>query len=258
MQKLKGRVAIVTGVSRRQGIGTAVCRALAMEGANIFYTHWQDYDRLQEYGAEEDWPDQLQAELHRIGVQSDHGPIDLSTVNIQAMLDKVEETLGTPSILVNNACYDMKDGFRKLDGRLLDAHYDVNLKTTLLLSVEFAKRFEVNFPKGKQGSIINLISSGPLIESLAYIATKGAITAVTEPLSAALAPLGITVNSINPGPTDTGWMSDETKAYLLTQFPMGRLGLPEDAARLVVFLASEEARWITGQIIKSEGGFLRG
>ncbi len=92
---------------------------------------------------------------------------------------------------------------------------------------------------------------------LAYAATKGAISAFTKSLSRELASLRITVNAINPGPTDSTWMNDEIREYLLPQFPMGRIGAPEDAARLVAFLASEEAEWITGQIIHSEGGFIR-
>ncbi|SIS68399.1 3-oxoacyl-[acyl-carrier protein] reductase [Virgibacillus pantothenticus] len=80
--------------------------------------------------------------------------------------------------------------------------------------------------------------------------------AATEPLSVALAPIGITVNSIDPGPTDTGWMNEEIKSNLLPLFPSGRLGRPEDAAKLITFLASDDSYWITGQTIRSEGGFL--
>jgi 3-oxoacyl-[acyl-carrier protein] reductase len=94
-------------------------------------------------------------------------------------------------------------------------------------------------------------------DELAYAASKGAIEAFTVSLSPALAPLGITVNAVNPGPTDSGWMTDEIRAALLPRFPFGRIGTPEDAASLVAFLASEAAGWITGQVIHSEGGFLR-
>ena len=135
-------------------------------------------------------------------------------------------------------------------------HYSVNNCGTILLSTEFAKRFEKAFPEKKGGRIINLVSGGPDPDNLAYIATKGAIIAITEPLSVGLAPVGITVNSVNPGPTDTGWMDDETKKRLAPLFPMGRFGTPEDAARLIRFLASDDAGWITGQLIRSEGGFL--
>lgn len=99
---------------------------------------------------------------------------------------------------------------------------------------------------------------GPMAGELAYAATKGAIDALTITLSAEVAPLGITVNAVNPGPTDTGWATGETKRFLETKFPTGRLGQPRDAAKLVKFLASEDAEWITGQIIHSEGGFMRG
>jgi 3-oxoacyl-[acyl-carrier protein] reductase len=90
---------------------------------------------------------------------------------------------------------------------------------------------------------------------LAYAATKGAVEAFTISLSAELASHGITVNAVDPGSTDTGWMTKEIKQELLSRFPSGHIGLPEDAARLIAFLASDEAAWITGQVIHSRGGF---
>lgn len=92
---------------------------------------------------------------------------------------------------------------------------------------------------------------------LAYATTKGAIDALTITLSAELAPLGITVNAVNPGPTNTGWMTEEIRSELQPRFPFGRIGEPQDVARTVKFLVSEEAAWVTGQIIHSEGGFRR-
>jgi 3-oxoacyl-[acyl-carrier protein] reductase len=256
-KKLNGRISIITGASRSQGIGAAICKALANEGADIFFTHWREYDRRMDWGAEEEWPEHLSKELSNFGVKTSHMEADLSDPNMPfEIMNKVQERMGTPSILVNNATHDTGDGFRKLNARILDDHYNVNIRGTCLLSVEFAKQFEKNFDKHYGGRIINMISSGPLINSLSYVATKGAILAITEPLSVALAPLGITVNCIDPGPTDTGWMNEEVKGKLLPRFPMGRLGLPEDAAKLVKFLASEESQWITGQRINSEGGYV--
>ena len=128
----------------------------------------------------------------------------------------------------------------------------------MLLAVEFARRF-VPLP-GRSGRIINLISGqglGPMPNELAYGATKGAIEAFTRSLAPAVAGKGITVNAVNPGPTDSGWISTELRDVLLPKFPGGRLGTPEDAARLVAWLASPEAGWVTGQVIHSEGGFVR-
>lgn len=95
------------------------------------------------------------------------------------------------------------------------------------------------------------------MRELAYAATKGAVEAFTRTLSAEIGHKSITVNAVNPGPTDTGWMDGELQGELSAKFPQGRIGEPEDAVRIVAFLASDEAAWITGQVIHSEGGFLR-
>src|SRR5207248_1599048 len=130
----------------------------------------------------------------------------------------------------------------------------VNMRGTLLLSVEFARRFT----QSSGGRIINLTSGqgvGAMPGKLPYVATKGAIEAFTITLAAELAPKGITVNAVDPGATDTGWMGEELRQELLQRAPMGRIGQSEDAARLIRFLASEDAGWVTGQIIHSRGGF---
>lgn len=251
------RIALVTGASRRQGIGAAICRALAADGVDIAFTHWQPYDRAMPWGGDPNGPTALVTELQAQGVRAVAIEADLSRPDTPAwLLDEVAARLGQPAILVNNAAYSTPDGYARLDAATLDAHYAVNLRATALLSVEFARRW----PGGPGGRIINLTSGqslGPMPEELAYAATKGAIEALTTSLAAGVAPLGITVNAVNPGPTDTGWMSEELKAALLPRFPFGRLGQPEDVARLVAFLASDAAGWITGQIIHSEGGFQR-
>jgi 3-oxoacyl-[acyl-carrier protein] reductase len=95
-------------------------------------------------------------------------------------------------------------------------------------------------------------------DELAYSATKGAIGAFTRGLAPAVAPRGITVNADNPRPTDSGWITRQLRDVLLPRFPMGRLGTPRDVARLMAWLASPDADWVTGQVIHSEGGFIRG
>jgi 3-oxoacyl-[acyl-carrier protein] reductase len=254
---LTGRVAVVTGAGRRQGIGAAICRALAAAGADICFTHWQAYDDSMPWGADADGPCLLRDELLSLGVRCEAIALDLSDATAPArLLDEVERRFGPPSILVNNATHSTNDGYERLDAAMLDAHYAVNMRGTFLLSVEFARRW----PGGDGGRIINLTSGqslGPMPDELAYAATKGAVEAFTVSLAAGVASRGITVNAIDPGPTDTGWMTEELRHTLQSRFPQGRIGQPEDVARLVAFLASDAARWITGQVIHSEGGFRR-
>ncbi len=249
-------IAIVTGASRRQGIGAAICLALAERGHDIAFTHWQPYDRQMDY-ADDGGPASLAAELSALSVRVLPIELDLSDATAPVrLLDGVEASLGFPTAIVNNAAFSTNDGYEILDAAMLDAHYAVNVRATSLLSVEFARRW----PGGLGGRIISLTSGqsqGPMPNELAYAASKGAIEAFTLSLSAGVAPLGITVNAVNPGPTDTGWMTPDLKERLLSQFPFGRIGQAADAARLIAFLASRDADWITGQIIHSEGGFLR-
>ena len=250
---LTSRVAVVTGASRRGGIGAAICRALAAQGADILFTHWQAYDRIQPHGADEDGPAALEAELRGLGVRAIGLEVDLARPEApERVLDAVAERLGPPMILVNNAAYSTRDGYEALDAATLDAHYAVNVRAMALLSVTFARRFD----QGSGGRIINLSSGqsvGPMPGELAYIATKGAIEAFTRTLAAEVAHKGITVNAVDPGATDTGWMTDEIKSGILRASARGRLGQPEDAARLIAFLASDTGEWITGQTIHSRG-----
>lgn len=244
------KIAVVTGVSHTDGIGAAVCRRLASDGYSVFFTYWK---------AEDSWPKCFQKELLDKGVRSASLEIDLSAADAPfELLNSVREQIGAPTILVNNAAYSTRDGYEKLDAETLDAHYAVNMRGTFLLSVEFARMFEKN--KMSVGRIVNMTSGqaqGPMLGELAYGATKAAISGFTLTLSAELAPLGISVNAVNPGPTDTGWMDEEVKQGLAGKFMMGRMGMPSDAAHLIAFLVSDDAGWITGQIINSEGGFLR-
>lgn len=253
---LRGRIAVVTGATRRIGIGAAICRALAAGGADVFFTYWMPYDRAI-YSAHAGDPAALTGELRKLGVRCASTEIDLSLPGAAPLvLDAVARQLGEPAILVNNAAYSTQGGYETLDADILDAHYAVNVRATLLLCAEFARRFS----GGQGGRIINLTSGqsrGPMPGELAYAASKGAVEAFTVSLADAVAARGITVNAINPGPTDTGWMSEELQRELLLRFPLGRLGQPEDAARLVAFLAGDAAAWITGQILHSEGGFRR-
>src|SRR5215212_8966015 len=242
-------MALVTGVGRERGIGSAVCRALAARGADVAFTYWKDYVR--------EASEVLLAELRAADVRAEGVELNLSLPDsARRLLDRTEEALGRPSILVNVAAHSTRDGFENLDAETLDAHYAVNVRAMALLSVGFARRY----PGGPGGRIVNFSSGqslGPMPEELAYVATKGAVEAFTRTLAVEVGHKQITVNAINPGPTDTGWMTEELEQELIHKFPFRRIGQPEDAARLVAFLTSDDAGWITFQIIHSEGGFFR-
>jgi len=250
-------VALVTGVGRRRGIGSAVCLALASRGADVVLSYWKAYDCEMPWASDEDEPEALLRQLRAAGVGAEGIEMDLSrSDSARLLLDATEERLGRSSILVNTAAYSTRDGFETLEAEALDAHYAVNVRAMALLSVGFARRY----PGGPGGRIVNFSSGqslGPMPGELAYVATKGAIEAFTRTLAAEVGHKGITVNAINPGPTDTGWMPEELKREIAPKFPSGRVGQPEDAAKLVAFLAGDEAAWITGQVIHSEGGFFR-
>lgn len=256
-QPLAGRIAVVTGATRRGAIGAAICRALASAGADVFFTTWQAYDAAMPWGADPRDPELLAAELRELGVYAGTSEFDLSRPDVAPdLFDAVEQWLGAPAILVNNAVYSTNDSWETIDAATLDRHYAVNLRATALLSSEFARRF--SFSRG--GRIINFttgIALTPMPAELSYAATKAGIEALTRSLAPDLMARGITVNAVDPGPTDTGWITPQLRRQLLSRFPTGRLGQPDDVARLVAFLVSDEASWITGQIIHSEGGFIR-
>lgn len=142
-----------------------------------------------------------------------------------------------------------------INAKALDDHYKVNVKAVTML----IKRYLTGF-KAESGSIVNMTSGqslGQMNSEIAYAMTKGAIETLTKTIYSELASKGITINSVNPGPNDTGWMNEGLSEELLKRFPMGRVGQPADPANLVAFLCSKEASWITGQIIHSEVGFIR-
>ena len=253
-KKLLNRTAVVTGASRLTGIGAAICRELAKEGADIFFTYWSNYDEELELGKREE-PAQLLKEIKGYGVRCASLELDLTRPDAcERLLNEAETAIGQPAILVNNACYSVNDNIETINSESLDKHYEINVRATTLLTAAFIKRF-----KGKSGGrIINLTtgwSRGPMPDEISYVLTKSAIETLTFTLSTSIARKGITINSINPGPTDTGWMTEEIQEHLLPLFPQGRMGYPKDAANLAAFLASDEAEWITGQVIHSEGGF---
>ncbi|MBA3611270.1 MAG: SDR family NAD(P)-dependent oxidoreductase, partial [Rubrobacter sp.] len=138
---MRGRVALVTGVGRRRGIGSAICRSLAARGADVVFSYWKAYDREMPWDSDEDEPGALLEELRGAGVRAVGVELDLSLPESpERLLDAAEQKLGRPTILVNNAAHSEHDGFENLDAATLDAHHAVNVRATALLSVGFARR----------------------------------------------------------------------------------------------------------------------
>ena len=163
---------------------------------------------------------------------------------------RIFEELGSFEALVTCHAVSELGGLLETDAAQLDRHLAVNVRATALLMAELARRLP-----GDRGRIVNFTSGLPLRGELAYAASKGAIAWLTVSAAVELGPRGITANAIDPGPTDTGWMDDELKEAIAAATPLGRVGRPQDAAELVAFLCSERAGWITGRVLRSDGGF---
>ena len=161
--------------------------------------------------------------------------------------------LGHLDVLVVNHAWSVNRGLGALESDEIDTALAVNVRAALLLVQAFHARHD-----GRQGGRIVLMTSGqhrgPMPGELPYVAGKGALHQLTPSLAAAVAPKRITVNAVDPGATETGWASEDVRAWVLERQPFGRWGEPGDAARLIAFLCSEEAGWITGQVVTSAGG----
>lgn len=251
------RWALVTGVGREIGIGAAICRTLAAEGISICFSSWTSYDNAVYGGEHRRWLKSFASELQEHGVEAFGIEVDLSNRSaVDSLMPNAGEKAGMLSILVNNAAFSTNGDIDELTARQMDEHYAVNVRGMAMLTQAFVRQWQG--PSG--GRVVNMTSGqsqGPMPGELAYAASKGAVEAFTTSAAPTLAARGITINAVNPGPTDTGWMTEELETVLLPQFPMGRIGTPEDAAHLVAFLCRKEAGWITGQILNSEGGFWR-
>ncbi len=248
---LFGKSALVTGASRSIGIGAAVAHGLASMGVNVFTTYYRPFDGAaggqEEAGA-------LLDELRAAGVKAGGLEADLADIAApEAIFALAERAVGPVDILVNNAAHDYPCDIYALTPALLDAHYQVNVRGTALLCAEFARRHD-----GRPGGrVINLTSGqsiDPMETNLPYAMTKGAVEVLTKALSVSLKTKSITVNAVDPGGTDTGWMTPELIAGIKTNALHNRVGVPQDATRLILFLASAQAEWITGQVLHSRGG----
>jgi 3-oxoacyl-[acyl-carrier protein] reductase len=250
---LDGRGALVTGVSRRIGIGWAIAHRLGELGASLSVAGWRAHDAGQPWGADPGDPvAELRAALPGTAIHAaEHDLADPQAPG--RCVAEAAEALGHVDVLVANHAHSSAQALGELDAAEIDRALAVNVRATLLLVQAFAARHD-----GRPGGRVLYLTSGqhrgPMPAELPYIAGKGALHQLTPSLAAALAPRGITVNCVDPGATDTGYAPPDAHAAVLAQEPMGRWGEPADAARLIGFLATDDARWITGQVIASTGG----
>ena len=257
------RRALVTGVSRRRGIGFAVTRRLLADGASVTAHSWAPHDADQPWGEDPVGPAGLLAELGAAAPGADrrlaHTGCDLAEPGAPAdLVARAIERWGGLDTLVVNHAHSASGGLLAVTAAELDRSWAVNVRATVLLVQAFAERYTGT---GGAGGRVVLFTSGqhrgPMPGELAYVATKGALHQLTLTLADELIDRGITVNAVNPGPTDTGWADPETHRRIARAMPGGRWNTAADVAAAVAMLLGADAATLTGQVIDAEGGFRR-
>jgi 3-oxoacyl-[acyl-carrier protein] reductase len=251
MTRLEGRVALVTGVSRRAGIGFAIARRLLGDGCSVFAQGWTPHDATQQWGADTG----TSAALAELGGPAQYVEADFADPEAPSLVvASARETFGHIDLLIVNHARSGHGRLNETSAEQLDAFLHENVRAAILLVKEFAAQHD-----GRPGGRVILMTSGQhlgaMTREVAYAVSKGALHQATKTLADELIDRGITVNTVNPGPTDTGW--DIASKDPRPAMPLGRWGQPDDAARLIAWLCSDQANWITGQVIDSEGGFRR-
>jgi 3-oxoacyl-[acyl-carrier protein] reductase len=243
---LQGKVALVTGASR--GIGRAVAQRLSREGAAV----------VVNYAGSEPQARETIAAIEQAGGRARAVRADVSRVaEVVGLFDATFEHFGRLDILVNNAALILYKAVAEVTEEEFDRLFAVNVKGAFFCCQQAARRM------AEGGRIVNLSSSTTALMLPtygAYVATKGAVEQLTHVLAKELGPRGITVNAVSPGPTDTELFSvgktEQDKQRFAQMAALGRLGQPQDIADAVALLASEEARWITGQNLRANGGLI--
>jgi 3-oxoacyl-[acyl-carrier protein] reductase len=238
-----------------------VARRLAALGASLFLHHYAPHDRDQPWGDDPGGTDAVLAGVRSALAATDasihHLELDLALPEApDRLIEAAADAFGHLDILVCNHARSGDSPLGTLDAALLDAHWAVNTRSTILLTQAFAARHD-----GRPGGRVIFMTSGqdlgPMTGEIAYAASKGALASITKTLADQLADQQITLNAVNPGPVDTGYAPPEAHEAVRRHFPQQRWGVPDDPARLIAWLVTDEAAWITGQVINSEGGFRR-
>jgi 3-oxoacyl-[acyl-carrier protein] reductase len=259
--KLKNRTALITGANT--GIGKATALAFAAQGTNVVIHYLGRKLEVEEpfepeyYGFRgKEGALELADQIKRTGSKATIAEANLMVPEaIPGLFDEAEKAFGQVDILVNNAAHcERPDDTFSVTASNIERHFAVNTRAAVLLISEFVRRHKMK--GGSWGRIVNLSTDAAqtFATQISYGASKAAVEAYTRSIAWEIGHLGITINTVAPGPVQTGWMSPELVEKVLPDIPLGRVGTPEDIADVIVFLASDQARWLTGQVIKVSGG----
>lgn len=269
---LEGKVVLITGANNPFGIGAGTARAFAVQGARVFLTYLcespQLYGVSQEQAKRATTPsaafginqrsqnaDKVLHEIRERGGEVEALEVDLGqTDHIPRLFDAAEEAFGQVDILVNNATHCMHpDNILDTTAERIDRHFAVNTRAVVLMMQEFGQRHIR--ARRNWGRIINISTDSYMhLGNTAYGASKHAMESYTRAAAHELGPYGVTVNIVSPGMVQTGYYTEASVREWERRVPMRRIGMPEDIAHAILFFASNQASWITGQKLYVGGG----
>ena len=255
---MTGRVVVITGVSRRAGIGFAVAERFLSEGASVLVQSWAAHDADQPWGADTAGAEGVIDALGGEGDRLRHVVADFTDADApRRVVAAAVEAFDAVDVLVANHARSSKQSLPEVTATELDYAWAVNARASVLLAQAYAAAHDDR----RGGGRIILFTSGqhlaPMSGELPYAISKGAIHQMTLSLSDALIDRGITVNAVNPGPVDTGWADADLAERTSRALPAGSWTRPDEIARIVCWLASEDSALITGQVLNTERGFRR-
>ena len=262
---LKDRVALITGANNPQGIGAATALAFAREGVKVALVYKKvsrpfDANKTDKNGVNRYYQanagnaDVVESRLKEMGADYLILESDISdALAVKEIYCEVLERFGRVDILVNNAAADDETGadtIEKITQNVIDDTFAVNVRGSLLMMREFVNHH------GDYGRIINISTDAAQVFAgqVTYGASKATLEALTRSVALEVGKYGITVNCVAPGPTQTGWIDADLEKAVVPLIPMGKLIQPEDIAQTILFLASGQAKMLTGQVIKVSGG----